>query len=129
MKKMLLALLFCTLLVGFFVTVIVHRFITQHGNNISIHVKESGNTYRLYALYSRNKTRRLQHYLDAQLSSTMFTNSRIKGNVSLDDHTNFYILANPGVLVIKLNKRENSEESYYRIKALGEGIKRQLAEN
>lgn len=129
MKKMLLALVLCVIIIGCYVSVIIHKFITQHSRNISVSVRESGHTYRLYASYNRNKTRKLQQYLDMKLHSNVFTNARLKGNISLEDHTNFYVSSNPGRLEIKLDRSDNSTESYYRIKALGEGIKRKLTEN
>jgi hypothetical protein len=129
MKKMLLALVLFFIIVCCFVSVIVHKFITQHGHNISISVRESGHTYHLYASYNRNKTRMLQRYLDKRLHSDIFTNTRLKGNIALEDHTNFYVLSNPGRLVIKLDRDDNSVASYLRIKALGDEIKRKLAEN
>ncbi|MCW3088022.1 MAG: hypothetical protein JWQ78_1408 [Sediminibacterium sp.] len=129
MKKFLLILVFCTVTIACFFAAIVHKIRRQHSQDISISVKESENMYKLYASYNKNKTRKIQRYLDAQLNSDMFSNARIDANVVLEDHTNFYIKANPGVLMIRLNKRDNSIDSYYRIKHLGEGIKKRLAEN
>ncbi len=59
----------------------------------------------------------------------MFKNARIDATVMLDDKTVFYIKIIPGVLLIKLNKRENDFTSYNRIKKLGEDIKLRLGAN
>ena len=40
------------------------------------------------------------------------------------DHTTFYIKKYAGFLEIKLNKEENSDEAYQRIKSMCEGIKK-----
>jgi hypothetical protein len=129
MKKLFFVLLFFTLFVGIFVTVIMHKFISQHAHNITVSVKESGDLYKIYASYNRSKTKKIQRYLDSQLNSYIFSNAKVDATVTLDDHTNFYIRTNPGMLLIRLRKSENSLESYYRVKTLGEGIKRQLTEN
>jgi hypothetical protein len=43
--------------------------------------------------------------------------------VSLKDGTNFYIKSSPGKLKILLDKRENSEASYLRIKHICQRLK------
>ena len=129
MKKIFFALVFFTFLIGCFFTLTWHTIQRNSGNNVSISINESEDRYKLYASYNKRKTRKIQRYLDSELNSHLFSSARINATVTLDDQTNFYIKANPGILLIKLNKSENSLESYYRIKELGEGIKRKLAEN
>lgn len=129
MKKVLFALAIGAFFSVILVAVIVHKFSVQHNNNISIRVNDSQDLYRLYASYNRNKARKIQRYLDAHLQSYRFANTRLDATVTLDDNTNFYIKSHPGVLLIRLRRNENSLESYYRIKSLGEGIKRELMEN
>jgi len=58
-----------------------------------------------------------------------FVNTRIDGDLTLDDKTTFYIKKKPGFLEIKLNKNRNSSSSYHTIKELGEGLKGVLTEN
>lgn len=127
MKKVFFVLLFCTLCMAGFVTYVLHKMYSD--NDISIIIKESDNSYRLSASYARNQTRKIQSYLNAQLHSTMFRNAKIDAFVTLDDKTRFYVKTIPGRLLIKLNKKENDYESYFRIKQLGEGIKMKLAGN
>lgn len=55
-----------------------------------------------------------------------FVNSRIDGKPVLDDHTIFYIKKYPGFIKIKRNKDENSDEAYYKIKAMCEGLKKNI---
>ena len=59
-------------------------------------------------------------------SNMSFVNSQIDGKLALDDRTTFYIKKYPGFLKIKLDKNENSEEAYRRMKAMCEGIKKIL---
>ena len=129
MRKLFFALVLCTFLIACFFSFAWHTIKRQSGNNVSISIHESEDRYKLYASYQKNKTRKIQRYLDAELNSHLFSRARINATVTLDDQTNFYIKANPGILLIKLNKSDNSPESYHRIKLLGEGIKRELAEN
>lgn len=51
-----------------------------------------------------------------------FVNTRIDGKIALNDHTIFYIKKYPGHIIIKLNKYENSEEAYERVRNMCEGI-------
>ncbi len=131
MKKIFLFLLICLVVVACFVSYTFHRVL--HFNNdhdVSIKIKETGSMYQLYASYQRNKTYRVQRFMDAQLHThDLFRNARMNAVVTLDDKTNFYIKTSPGSLYIKLNKDENNDEAYLRIKELGEQIKQKLANN
>jgi hypothetical protein len=72
----------------------------------------------------------VDEYMDSRIGRTSnmsFVNSRIDGKLALDDHTTFYIKKYPGFIEIKLDKNENSEEAYHRIKAMCEGIKKVIA--
>lgn len=53
-----------------------------------------------------------------------FEHSRIKGNLSMNDGTKFYIEKSPGYLEIKFNKHENCASSYQEMKSLAEDLKR-----
>lgn len=129
MRKIFFALVLCMFLIACFFSFAWHTIRRHSGNNVSISINESDDRYKLYASYQKNQTRKIQRYLDSELNSHLFSRGRINATVTLDDQTNFHIKANPGTLLIKLNKRDNSHESYQRIKLLGEGIKIQLAEN
>ena len=93
-------------------------------DSINISYRNSDRYYSMDAHFSKSKTREVEEYMDHQIGSNMsFANSSIDGTISLDDHTTFYMQKSPGVLEIKLDKRENSEEAYHRIKYMCEGIK------
>ncbi len=68
----------------------------------------------------------MEEYMDKKIgrsSNMSFVNTNIDGTITLDNHTTFYIQKSPGVVKIKLDKDENSEEAYYTIKSMCEGIK------
>ena len=94
--------------------------------NISITYSNSDHYYSMKANFSKSKTRAVEEYMDRRLAGmrTMsFVNARLDGTIALDDRTKFYIQNAPGVLKIKLDKDENSEEAYYMVKSMCEGIK------
>ncbi len=74
-------------------------------------------------------TRDVDEFMDDRIgrgSKMSFVNSRIDGVITLDDHTKFYIKKSPGVLEIKFDKDENTEEAYHTIKSMCQGIKKVL---
>jgi hypothetical protein len=78
------------------------------------------------AHFSKSKTREVEEYMDRRIgkkSNMSFINSRMDGTIALDDHTTFYIKKSLGMLKIKLDKQENSEEAFHRVKYMCEGIK------
>ena len=96
-----------------------------HGNT-DIKYKESGHYYSMTAYFNTNKTRKVENYMDYKIghrSNMSFINTRIDGQIALDDHTTFYIKKYPGFLELKFDKERNSYESYQRIRAMCEGIK------
>lgn len=121
MKKISLALVCNLFLLYFSVSC------TELGNhNIDIHISESQHDYKFLAHYDENKTRNVDEYMDEKIgrrSNMSFENSRIDGQLALDDHTTFYIKKYPGYLEIKLDKDKNSTASYQEIKEMGEGLK------
>ena len=97
-----------------------------HDSNIDITYSNSDHYYSMKARFSKNKTRDVEAYIDRRIgkkSNMSFARTEIDGTISLDDETKFYMQKSPGVLEIKLDKDENSEEAYYAIKSLCEGIK------
>jgi hypothetical protein len=68
----------------------------------------------------------VEEYMDNRIgagSSMSFKNTRIDGELTLDDHSTFYIKKYPGLVEIKLDKERNSDEAFQRIKSMCEGIK------
>lgn len=131
MKKLLLVFLGCIVFVMICFSYAFHKvFDFDNNHNISIRVKENDETYSIYASYARSRSRRIQHYIDQELHTNhLFTNSRIDATMTLDDKTNLYVRTTPGKLYIRLNRQENDEAAYLRIKRLGEGIKQRLGQD
>ncbi len=111
------ALIMCT-------TMISCRF----HNNVSITYNDNDHYYKMKAWFSHRKTAAVERYMDKMLASgnMSFRHTRIDGEISLDDQSTFYIRKRTGYLYIKMNKYENSDEAYYKIKEMCEGIKRVL---
>lgn len=125
MKKFVIALVIVSVLciVGFLQAV---QYGFGNRNGVSVRIKESDDTYRLYASYSGYKTGRVHQYLRKELRNELFRKRRVDADLTLEDHTRFHIKLGPGKLLIRFNKNENDYDSYFRIKELGEGIKRRL---
>jgi hypothetical protein len=101
----------------------------HHRGDISIEYSESDHYYSMDAWFRENQTKDVEEYMDNKIgggSDVSFTNARIDGRLSLDDHTTFFIKKSPGHVEIELDKRKNSAESYREIKSLCEGIKEVL---
>lgn len=98
-----------------------------NGDNINISVKETVEEYKFSAEFNKNQSKKVQEYMDDFLNQHTFRNAEIDADMTLDDHTKFYVKTMPGEVKIKLNKEKNTVESYHKIKEMGEGIKRVLA--
>src|ERR1700754_4495666 len=102
----------------------------SHGGNTDIKFSESDYYYSMRARFNDSKTRSVEYYMDNEMgsrSNISFVNTRIDGRIAFDDHTNFYIKKYPGYLLIKLNKGDNTHDSYERVRRMCEGIKDLLA--
>jgi len=126
LKRIFLVIMVCALFVtGIFIFVLYKM--SDH-NGISIRINESDNTYQFYASYGKNKTHQLQKYLDGQLKTNkMLEDSKMDSYITLKDNTVLYIKTSPGKLLIKLDKNENTDAAYTRIKRIGEQVKMNLA--
>jgi len=103
----------------------------RHNGNISITLSESGDTYKVIAEFDERKNRALERCMNKYLgnnSNMSFTNTSIDGDMTLDDHTTFYIKKKSGFLKIILDKEKNSRDSYNEIKAFGQELKLALQE-
>ena len=118
----------CMLLVAGIFALVLHKL--YHNDNISINISESAKTYRFYARYNSQRTADIQHYLFTHLHPKKAVDyASLDEEVILDDMTSINIKTAPGKLQLILNKEKNDFEAYARIKALGEGLKQQLATN
>ena len=98
----------------------------DHNRDLSITYHDADEHYSMHAHFSKRKIREVERYLDRALGDATqmsFVNSRINGKIALDDHTIFYIKKYPGHIKIRLNKYENSEAAYERIREMCEAMK------
>ncbi|SDL16384.1 hypothetical protein [Siphonobacter aquaeclarae] len=98
----------------------------HRGDYLSFKVNDSDETFQLSAEYNPDKTEQVQEYLDEKLTTgndASFENAEIDATMTLNDKTHFYIRSNPGELLIRFNKSENSKASYLKMKELSKGLK------
>ncbi len=98
-------------------------------HNISLTVSENEQYYTLLASYNETRQYAADKCLDkyfGKASNTLFVNTRIDGNISLDDGTDFYIRKKPGYLKIKFDKSKNSIACYNTLKAFSNDLKNVL---
>lgn len=103
-----------------------------HNHDISISISDDEDEYEMEAVYQRNQTRAIRAYLNEHLLSNnavSFKSKAMDEEITLDDHTTFYINSYPGELTIKIDKTKNSEESFERVRQACEEIKEILADN
>ena len=117
MKK--LAILMCVLLPV--ITIISCGF---PSGSVSIKHSQYDHYYEMKAKFNPKKTTEVDRYLDKELSGgdMSFVNTAIDGEITLDNKTTFYIKKSPGYLHIKFDKEKNSDEAFFKIKSVCEGI-------
>ncbi len=102
------------------------------GNDTSISISESENTYKMTAYFPEEKTARVKSYINSCISQgDFFTpgNDPVDITADLKDNTRFHLKSRNGKLLIELKKSENTQSSLDRIKQMCEGIKKVLAES
>jgi len=103
---------------------------TDYNHSISVSVVEDEDMYTFSARYDGAATSRVEGYINRNISPDQMgssPNDYIDASTSLNDHTRFHIKESPGRLEIKLDKRENTKASYYRIRKMCEGVKQLLS--
>ena len=88
------------------------------GGSIDIRHSHYDHYYEMTAKFNPGKTNQVDRYLDRELSSgdMVFVNTRMEGEITLDNKTTFYIKKSPGYLKIKFDKVKNSDEAYTKVK-------------
>ena len=104
----------------------------HHRNDISITISDDDDEYEMDALYNKRKTHAVRIYLNDHL--LINKTGRYKKNVDgeeiiLDDNTKLFLNEYPGSLRIKIDKDENSPESYEKIRQACEEIKEIMLDN
>ena len=92
--------------------------------SISIKHSQYDHYYEMTAKFNPEKTTEVDKYLDKELSAgdMSFVNTRMEGEITLDDKTTFYVKKSPGYLNIKFDKEKNSGEAFSKVKSVCEGI-------
>ena len=113
MKK--INILLCVLTLG--TTIISCGF---PGGSVDIKHSQYSHYYEMTAKFNPDKTTRVDRYLDRELSggSNVFKDTRLDGEITLDNKTTFYIKKSPGYLKIKFDKEKNSDEAYAKVKSV-----------
>ena len=102
-------------LVTFVTTIISCGF---PGGSLDIKHSQYSHYYEMTAKFNPDKTTQVDRYLDRELSGgdRVFVNTRMDGELTLDNKTTFYIKKSPGYLNIKFDKEKNSDEAYVKVK-------------
>ena len=90
------------------------------GGSLDIKHSQYSHYYEMTAKFNPDKTDQVDRYLDRELSTgdRVFVNTRMDGEITLDNKTTFYIKKSPGYLNIKFDKVKNSDEAYTKVKSV-----------
>ncbi len=98
-----------------------------HSNhNIRISVKNNEDQYQFSASYNERKTGKIENLINEKIAPTRLKwsgDEDVDVTTVLEDKTKFHLESSPGELRIKLDKTENSHDSYIRVKEMCEEIK------
>jgi hypothetical protein len=97
-------------------------------SNVSIKVSESDGTYKFAAYFPENRSDDVMRFIRRQVSQdhVLALDNSNQVLTKLHDGTHFLIRSEPGEILIRLNKEENSAQSLARIKKMCEGIKKEI---
>jgi hypothetical protein len=105
-------------------------FSCYNAGDLKISVKDSDEEYQFSAHFDEHKTSEVKRVIDQSITPTRIYSEKDEVGVTtiLDDKTKFDLQYDPGDVLIKLNKNENSKASYIRIKKMCEQIKKVIGE-
>lgn len=97
----------------------------KHSEDVKISVKDTDDEYTFSAYFDEKKTDEIVKVIDQNIAPTTIHSdeNEIDVTTTLDDKTKFDLQYEPGEVMIKLNKNENSKSSYQRVKKMCEEIK------
>ncbi len=102
----------------------------HHGNDVCITISDDEDEYEMDASYHKRKTRAVEVYLnDHLLNERVNSRTERREEIVLDDHTKFHLRSLPGRINIKIDKTENPEEGYEKIRVVCEDLKDIMDEN
>ena len=115
---------------GLIVAITVALSSCFHDHDMSIHVNDDEDVYRMRASFDEDLSADVQQVINRHLRQHhsaslvhMFTDKEIR----LDNGTSFYIKTGPGRLRIKIDKSENPEEGCEDLRQMCDEIKEVLA--
>lgn len=98
------------------------------GNDRKISVTDSDDTYEFLAKFEKEKTKRVQDFINSQVAPSSFSGDHVNIKTTLDDKTTFKLEERAGRVRIELDKEANSDASYHRIQTMCKGIEKVLDE-
>ena len=99
---------------------------TMQGDHLSLNTIDTNTAFKFEAKYSKDKTDKLEKYLDSALNNELPLNQDIDLIVNLNGKDKFKIKAQPGRLEINMDKRNSSLKGYLKLKKITEGIGKRL---
>ncbi len=115
---------------GLIVAITVALSSCFHDHDISIHVNDDEDVYRLRASFDEDLTADVQQVINRHLrqrNSSSLVHVFTDREITLDNGTSFYIKTGPGRLRIKIDKSENPEEGCEDLRLMCDEIKEVLA--
>ncbi|GAB3333244.1 hypothetical protein GCM10027299_40530 [Larkinella ripae] len=104
---------------------------TSSLDKTSFSVSESDDSYQIAATYDPAKTDKVRAALDDHLKQRndgSFKNTDLDATMTLSNNTIFYIKSSPGQLLIKLDKKRNSDQALARFKKLSQDLRELLTD-
>jgi hypothetical protein len=104
---------------------------TINDDDIHISISESEEELSLSASFPKEDSEKVHEYVKAKLKMSDLSDFRyveIKHYQTPDHKMRFHIEARPGYIKIVLDRTENSEAAYRKLRATAEGVKKVLAE-
>jgi hypothetical protein len=105
-------------------------FSCSSSGDLRISVKDSDEEYQFSAHFDEHKTSKVKRVIDQSIAPALISSQEDEVGVTtiLENKTRFDLQYDPGDVLIKLNKNENSKASYIRIKKMCEQIKKVIGE-
>jgi hypothetical protein len=93
----------------------------RNSDNVRISITESADEYNFKAEYNRDRAVNVEQCLDDYLkgnNDASFKHTEMDNEMTLSNHTIFYIKYAPGELRIELDKKKNSKETVAKFRRL-----------
>jgi hypothetical protein len=125
MKKFALKIFIPALILAFGISIACTKSDIQ-SDRTSVSITDSDAVYELTASYSAYKIPKVQSFVNETMKPTVVFKSvddSFTKTIALDDKTTLVMTTSSGKLRMKLDKRENANASYAKVKELFEGVK------